>query len=346
MQNDGSAGSAVSRIEDPFRQPSEGLSEQVVERAPNAMVIVDRRGQIEMVNAETERMFGYGRAELLHNPVEMLIPVRHRMNHTGLRTSFLTAPLSRPMGHGRELFALRKDGSEFPVEIGLSPIQTGAGTMILSAIVDITERKRLEERLREALEALHKAQKMGSLGLLTGGIAHDFNNALTIIIGNIDTVQRSGEVVSPRMQRALDYAARGSQRAAKLTSYLLAFARQQILEPKPVDLNVLVKRMLEMLARSLGEAISIRLEVAVEPQFVSVDVGQLEDALLNIALNARDAMPGGGTLSIETAEIHLDTSMLTAANVQPGVFSFIAIRDTGRGSISILSIAVYHYIIS
>ncbi len=331
MQNDTFALNAGPETGHLSLRAGEGLFRQVVERAPNAMVIVDQFGQIEMVNIETQRLFGYGLAELLHHPVEMLIPVRYRGNHAGLRSSFFTAPLARPMGNGRELFALRNDGSEFPVEIGLSPIQTDAGTMTLSIIVDITERKRLEGQLRQALDALHQAQKMESLGLLTGGIAHDFNNALTIIIGNIDTVQRSGEVVSPRLQRALDYAARGSARAVKLTSRLLAFARQQILDPKPVDLNVLVGRMHGMLANSLGETISVRLELAKESRLVSIDASQLEDALLNIALNARDAMAGGGTLTIETAEIHLDASMLKNESVQPGSYSFIAVRDTGHG---------------
>jgi PAS domain S-box-containing protein len=132
----------------------------VVEAAPNAMVMIGPSGLIEMVNAQAERVFGYARSELLGQPVEILVPERFRRNHPGLRTMFFGDPHSRPMGAGRELFALRKDGSEFPVEIGLNPIETEEGTMVLSAIVDISARKKLEERFRQVVESAPNAMVM------------------------------------------------------------------------------------------------------------------------------------------------------------------------------------------
>ncbi len=140
------------RMEDRFRQ--------VVEAAPNAMVMINRQGIIEMVNAQTERVFGYQRDEMLGRSVEMLVPERFRGAHPGLRGAFFHDPLSRPMGAGRDLYALRKDGSEFPVEIGLNPIETEEGTMVLSAIVDISTRKRLEERFRQVVESAPNAMVM------------------------------------------------------------------------------------------------------------------------------------------------------------------------------------------
>jgi PAS domain S-box-containing protein len=140
------------RMEDRFRQ--------VVEAAPNAMVMINRQGVIEMVNAQTERVFGYQRDEMLGRSVEMLVPERFRGAHPGLRGAFFHDPLSRPMGAGRDLYALRKDGSEFPVEIGLNPIETEEGTMVLSAIVDISTRKRLEERFRQVVESAPNAMVM------------------------------------------------------------------------------------------------------------------------------------------------------------------------------------------
>ena len=125
-------------------QKSEVGFRQVVESAPNAIVMIGPTGLIEMVNAQTERVFGYTRDELLGKPIEMLVPERYRPNHPGLRKSFFADPVSRPMGVGRDLYGLRKDGSEFPVEIGLNPIETDEGTMVLSAIVDISARKRME----------------------------------------------------------------------------------------------------------------------------------------------------------------------------------------------------------
>jgi PAS domain S-box-containing protein len=144
--------SAQRRLEERFRQ--------VVELAPNAMVMINTAGKIEMVNAQAERVFGYAREALLGQPIEMLVPLRFRSQHPGLRSSFFTAPQSRSMGVGRDLYALRKDGSEFPVEIGLNPIETDEGTMILSAIVDISQRKRLEERFRQVVESAPNAMVM------------------------------------------------------------------------------------------------------------------------------------------------------------------------------------------
>jgi PAS domain S-box-containing protein len=144
--------SAQRRLEERFRQ--------VVELAPNAMVMVNTAGKIEMVNAQAERVFGYAREALLGQPIEMLVPLRFRSQHPGLRSAFFTAPQSRSMGVGRDLYALRKDGSEFPVEIGLNPIETDEGTMVLSAIVDISQRKRLEERFRQVVESAPNAMVM------------------------------------------------------------------------------------------------------------------------------------------------------------------------------------------
>ena len=141
-------------------QKSEERFRRVVESAPNAMVMVNGSGQIKMVNAQAEQVFGYARDELLAQPVEMLVPERFRKMHPGLRHSFFADPNSRPMGAGRDLYALRKDGSEFPVEIGLNPIETDEGVMVLSAIVDISARKRLEERFQRVVEFAPSAMVM------------------------------------------------------------------------------------------------------------------------------------------------------------------------------------------
>ena len=161
--------SGRKRLEERFRQ--------VVESAPNAMVMIGPGGTIEMINAQTERVFGYDRSELLGKPIETLVPERFRPNHPTLRTSFFTNPLSRPMGAGRDLYGLRKDGSEFAVEIGLNPIETDEGTMVLSAIVDISDRKQKEERIQAALR---------EKDLLLGEIHHRVKNNLQVVNSLLD----------------------------------------------------------------------------------------------------------------------------------------------------------------
>src|SRR5579863_9374680 len=147
------------RIEQALRK-SEERFRQIVESVPNAIVVVSQTGYIEMVNATAERVFGYERTELLGQPVEILVPERFRRGHPDMRQSFFARPRARPMGAGRELFGLRKNGSEFPIEIGLSPIETDEGMMVLSAIVDISQRKRLEERFRRVVEFAPNAMVM------------------------------------------------------------------------------------------------------------------------------------------------------------------------------------------
>jgi PAS domain S-box-containing protein len=229
--------------------------------------------------------------------------------------------------------------------------------------VDITDKKRaliqlraftesLEERVKErtraleeenearrrAEELLRQAQKMEAVGQLTGGIAHDFNNLLTIILGGLDTIGRQishlpNSAAAARIARARDMALHGAQRAATLTTRLLAFARQQPLVPKAVDSNKLVAGMAEFLQRTLGETIALETVLAAGLWRAYVDEHQLENALLNLALNARDALPGGGKLSIETANCYLDASYVAslAEPVSSGQYVMIAVTDTGCG---------------
>jgi nitrogen-specific signal transduction histidine kinase/CheY-like chemotaxis protein len=199
---------------------------------------------------------------------------------------------------------------------------------------DITERRNAEEELRQARTELFQAQKMEAIGQLTGGVAHDFNNLLTVVIGNLELAQRTlgSPEAEGRLRRAIGNAMRGAQRAATLTERLLAFSRQQPLEPKPVDVNKLLIGLSDLLGRSLGEHIDIETVGAGGLWRVEVDPVQLEATILNLALNARDAMPDGGKLTIETHNAHLDEHYsLRHAEVRPGQYVQVAITDTGNG---------------
>jgi PAS domain S-box-containing protein len=197
---------------------------------------------------------------------------------------------------------------------------------------DITEDKAAQAQLEEAQEALRQSQKMEAVGQLTGGLAHDFNNLLQIVVGNIETLQRKLPHHLDRLRRAADNAMAGAERAANLTQHLLAFSRKQPLNPRPVAVNRLVAGMSEMLQSTLGELIEIETALTPGLRHVEIDSNQLEIALLNLAVNARDAMPDGGRLSIETYNLDLrDGSHPSAENLPRGEYVVIHVRDTGTG---------------
>jgi PAS domain S-box-containing protein len=219
-----------------------------------------------------------------------------------------------------------------------------------ASLKEIEERKRAEEALRqfnatlenqvaertEQLrvneEALRQSQKMEVVGQLTGGVAHDFNNLLQIIMGNLDTARRGLTEGSPRVSRALESAANGARRAASLTQRLLAFSRRQPLNPKPIDVNALVSGMSDLLHRTLGEVTDVLTVQGAGLWRVEADATELESAILNLALNARDAMPQGGRLTIETANTDIDRSYAVLhAEVLPGQYVVISVSDTGTG---------------
>ena len=198
------------------------------------------------------------------------------------------------------------------------------------------ERLRAEAAERErAEEALRQAQKMESIGQLTGGVAHDFNNLLTVIIGNLETIQRhlrQPQQAVAALQHSAEQATRGAQRAAALTQRLLAFSRQQPLDPKPTDANRLIGGMSDLLRRTIGEQIAVETVLAGGLWLVHADPNQIEVALLNLAVNSRDAMPGGGKLTIETANAHLDEAYAASqSEVVPGQYVVVAVSDSGTG---------------
>jgi len=304
------------RAEDRFRV--------LVETAPTAIVIADERGRIAEVNAQALRMFGYERGELIGETIEMLVPERLRHSHQGHRSGFMKEPHARPMGLGMELLARRKDGTEFPSEISLGPLVTKEGVLVSSTIVDITERKKTEEQLR-------LSQRMEAIGKLAGGVAHDFNNLLAVIMGCADVVL---DALPPDHSavKKVEMIRKAGSSAADLTRQLLAFSRQQMLQPRVLDLKEIVERTQALLHRLIGENIAFK--ISLEPSLgqVNADPGQIEQVLLNLAVNARDAMPQGGRLTIGARNVELDDSYKDQHSpVIPGPYVMLAVEDTGCG---------------
>jgi signal transduction histidine kinase/CheY-like chemotaxis protein len=211
------------------------------------------------------------------------------------------------------------------------PTREGEPRRVIVSARDVTERRRLEEHLRQS-------QKMEALGQLTGGVAHDFNNMLTLVLGGLDTIDRQlgalpDSPTTARISRAKDMALQGVQRAQALTDRLLAFSRQQALAPRVVNANTLVAGIGDLLQRTLGEQIALETILGAGLWNAFVDPNQLENALINLALNARDAMPRGGKLVIETANRFLDTGAIGSLpeRIEPGEYVMIAVQDTGVG---------------
>jgi PAS domain S-box-containing protein len=315
--------SSTLKLEDSerrFRLLVEGVNDY-------AIFMLDPTGIVVNWNPGAQRIKGYAREEIIGQHFSRFYTEEDRSNRVPYKALETAATTGKFETEG---WRLRKDGTRFWASVVINAIRDSQGRILGFAKVtrDLTERRAAEERLNQS-------QKMEGIGQLTGGVAHDFNNLLTIIIGNLETLQRNfldDTLDVTRLQRAADYAMRGARRAEALTQRLLAFSRQQPLEPKPVDVGRLVSGMSDLLRRMLGEQIAVETVLAGGLWRAYADPNQLEVAIVNLAVNARDAMPNGGKLTIETANIHLDEAYAAAqAEVLPGQYVLIAVSDTGVG---------------
>lgn len=309
----------------------------LLEGAPDAMVCVDRRGRIALVNAQTERLFGYQRDELVGEPAEILVPEMARKAHRAHRERYAADPKPRAMGSGMELSARRRDGSTFPTEISLSAIDTDDGLLVIAAVRDVTERLELRAERDKLERQLQQSQQLESLGQLAGGVAHDFNNLLAVISNYAafvgDEVAKDGVQVDWQSVREdVRQIQLAAGRAADLTHQLLAFARRDVVQPRPLDLNEVIARVEERLIRTLGEHVILKTDLAPQLHLVLADPGQIEQVLVNLAVNARDAMPSGGTLVVRTSVTEVDEfHVASRIGLPPGQYACMKISDTGVG---------------
>ncbi len=295
----------------------------ILDTAPDAIITIDERGIVQSFSTAAEKLFGYAAGEVIGHNVNKLMAAPHRENHDAYIARYLRTGEKRIIGIGRQVEAQRKDGTVFPIQLAVGEVKLGRTHIFSGFISDLTQRVKMEEDLRQA-------QKMEAIGQLTGGVAHDFNNLLTVISGNLELLERRLENAEHR--EILSEAQEASKLGADLARRLLAFGRRQPLHPRPVDLNALVSGIVDLLRRSLGEAIEIETRLAKELPMTVTDPGQVENALLNLVVNSRDAMPKGGRLVIETAQAEFDQADAAAyADIASGRYVTLAVTDNGAG---------------
>jgi PAS domain S-box-containing protein len=304
--------------------------EEFLDCVPDAIVGVDQDGLIAITNKQAGALFGYPSGQLVGQPLELLVPHRFTKRHPRLRDGYFAEPTTRPMGGGVELYGLRKDGTEFPAEISLSTIETGEGTLAMAAIRDTTERAE-GEREQGLVEELNQARRLESVGQLAGGIAHDFNNLLGVILNAAQFVADELEPGSPA-QDDVEEIRRSAERAAALTRQLLIFSRREVAILEVLDLGEVIAGLENLLHRALGERVELETRVAEDLAAIEIDPGQLEQVLVNLSVNARDAMPEGGRLVIEAANTILNEEFAHLhPGTEPGLHVRLKVSDTGTG---------------
>lgn len=307
-----------TRAEEALQEANEKLR-AVIEASPLAIITLDARNCVTSWNNAAERILGWTEPETVGGPL-LSVPENERAD---FEERMVAARRGETLT-GVQVRHRRKNGSLIDLSIWTAVLRRPGGSGLVIAMADITERKRLEEQFRQA-------QKMDAVGRLAGGVAHDFNNLLTVITGYCQLVMSRLEEADP-MHMEMEQVLKAAERAAGLTKQLLAFSRRQIIQSKVIDPNGMLREMKELLRRLLGEDIDLRFALAPNIGCVKVDPGQLGQVVVNLAVNARDAMPQGGRLTIETANVQLDSSYTRRhLNAEPGRYVLIAVSDNGTG---------------
>jgi len=302
----------------PPARPADRL-DLLVESAPDGVLIVDGRGVVQTFNAAAERMFGYLREEVLGRDVRMLIP-EPPARDAGVLTGDAQSSDARV---ARTVEGRRKDGTTLAIDVTITGLDVAGGRQFGLFVRDLATVGRVEAQVRQS-------QRMEAMGRLAYGIVHDFNNILTVICGYSDTMLAALPQQHPLRSQVVEVRRAGEQ-AATLTRQLLAFSRRQPLCPRLLDLNEVVLNLERMLRRLLGEDVAIRHLLDPEPPIVMADLAQLEQVIVTLAVNARDAMPTGGQLTFATRAVTLDERQSLAEGVPPGRFAVLTVSDTGAG---------------
>jgi PAS domain S-box-containing protein len=316
-----------------------GFTQAILDTAGEAIVSLDRHGVVRSFNKAAECMFGWTAADIVGGHVGRLMPRPENTRRDDHLSPYLAVG-GPALARARKVVGLRKDGTRFPLDLSVSQFDGDEGPQFTWILRDMSEQTRLQEQLRQA-------QKMDAIGRLAGGVAHDFNNLLTVINGWCEALSSDS---ADERKAAIDQITSAAAKAAHLTGQLLAFGRKSALNPCVLDLNPVIEDVGRMLRRVIGEEIHLESALSDGPVFVKIDQGQLAQVLVNLALNARDAMPRGGSLRIETARaggyitlMVSDTGTGIPADAMPRLFEpfFTTKADRGTG----LGLATVHAIV-
>lgn len=299
------------------RERATQLLRSVLSSVGDAILTIDEQGVIGSANPAAARQFGYSEDELLGQNVSLLMYEPFTQEHNGYLFSYLKTGIAKIIGIGREVECLRRDGTRFSADLTVTEFSLEGERRFTGVLRDITERKRLQSQFIQS-------QKMEAVGRLAGGVAHDFNNLLTIISGYCELLMMSDLPVGDKRRESIATIRDAGERAARLTQQLLAFSRKAVMEPKLIDLNELVTRSVKLLRRLIGEDIILAVVTAPHSVPIKADPGQMEQVIMNLVVNARDAMPTGGRLTIETSIVGPDEH-------SPNGFARLAVSDTGQG---------------
>ncbi|OGT98595.1 MAG: hypothetical protein A2X80_10510 [Geobacteraceae bacterium GWB2_52_12] len=314
---------ARKAAEEAIREGDEKL-QAITSTATDAIILIDDTGNVSYWNTAAEKMFGYDDDEMLGRNLEIIIPPQYRDAHKKGFKRFTESGHGPMIGKVYEVSALRKDGSEFPIELSISGLLLKGKWHSAGVVRDITGRRNLEEQLRQA-------QKMEAIGTLAGGVAHDFNNILTAIIGFGSLLTMKMAKNDPMLHDVNQILA-AADRAATLTQSLLTFSRKTPIETKPVSLNSIISKVEKLLVRFIREDIELTSTLAAEELTVMADPAQIEQILINLVANARDAMPKGGKLRICTDIVELDREFIRVHGYgTPGRYASLTCSDTGSG---------------
>ena len=299
------------------RERATQLLRSVLSSVCDAILTIDEEGVIGSANPAAVSQFGYTEFELIGRNVSVLMPQPYAQEHNGYLFSYIKTGLAKVIGIGREVECLRRDGTRFPADLTISEFFVEGQRRFTGVLRDITERQRLQSQFIQA-------QKMEAVGRLAGGVAHDFNNLLTIINGYCELLLMSDIPVGDKHRDSIETIHDAGERAARLTQQLLAFSRKAVIEPKLIDLNELVSNSAQLLRRLIGADISMAVIMAPKPITIKADHGQLDQVMMNLAVNARDAMPQGGRLTIEI-------STVLSAEGSGAEWACLSVSDTGQG---------------